>query len=167
MRTRAAVAGTAGGGGGNTGGGGSTSHRTTLTGTVEDHSISASLAVPNTCLAKTKTLSVATSAAHIAGSHAHVVHFSHAEVFIDRGIKHVHHHTVRRHGRKVLITTISYRANRSVGAMPSTITLKLATISSGSHTLRIVFTFHRTVRTNGHSRTVSATRALSTTFKVC
>ena len=148
-------------------GGGSSSHRTTLTDTVEDHRISASLLLPNTCAAKSTTLSVATSTARVAGSHAHAVHFSHAEVFIDRGIKHVRHHTVRRHGRTVRITTVSYSANRTIGALPSTITLKLATLSSGSHTLRIVFTFHRTVRTNSHTRTVSAARTLSTKFKVC
>jgi Bacterial Ig-like domain len=154
-------------GGGGRPGGGSSSHRTTLTDTVEDHSISASLSLPNTCLAKSKTVSVATSTARIAGSHAHAVHFFHALVFIDRGIKHVRHHTVRRHGRTVRITTVSYSANRTIGALPSTITLKLATLSSGSHTLRIVFTFHRTVRKNGRSHTVASTRTLSTKFRVC
>jgi hypothetical protein len=156
-----------GGGGGNTVGGGGTSHPTTLTGTVEDHSSSASLLLPTTCVVKSKMLSVAATAARIAGSHAHAVHFSHAEVFIDRGIKHLHHHTARRLGRKVTVTTFSYSANRSVGVMPSTITLKVATVSSGTHTLRIVFTFHRTVRKNGRSHMVSSTSTLSTKFKVC
>ena len=100
-----------------------------LTDTVEDHSISASLSLPNTCFAKSKT--------------------------------------VRRHGRTVRITTVSYSANRTIGALPSTITLKLATLSSGSHGLRIVFTFHRTVRKNGRSHAASSTATLSTKFKVC
>ena len=160
------------GGGGNPGGGGSpgggsASHRTTLTDTVEDHRISASLSLPNTCFAKSKTVSLATSTVRVAGTHAHAVHFSHADVFIDRGIKHVRHHTVRRHGRTVRITTVSYSANRTIGALPSTITLKLATLSSGSHGLRIVFTFHRTVRKNGRSHAASSTATLSTKFKVC
>jgi hypothetical protein len=116
---------------------------------------------------KSKTVSVATSTVRIAGSNAHAVHFSHAEVFIDRGIKHVRHHSIRRHGRTVRTTTVSYGANRTIGTLPGTITLKLATLSSGSHGLRVVFTFHRTVRKNGRSHTVSSTGALSTKFRVC
>ena len=125
------------------------------------------MAAQNTCSAKSRTLSVATSAARIAGSHAHAVRFSHAEVFVDRGVKHDHHHTDRRHGHNVRVTTVTYSANRSIGAVPTTVGVKLATLSSGSHTLRIVFTFHRTVHKNGRSRTLSVTSTLSTKFKVC
>ena len=170
VATAAATGGTPGGNPGGTPGGnpgGSSTHHATLTDTVEDHSMAASLTLPNACFAKSKTLSVAASTARIAGSHAHAVHFSHAEVFVDRGVKHVRHHTVRRHGHNVRVTTVTYSPNSTVDALPSTTVLKLTPFPSGSHALRIVFTFHRTVRKNGRSRTISVTSTLSTKFKIC
>jgi DNA-binding beta-propeller fold protein YncE len=158
--------GTGGGGSGGTGGGGSPP-ATTVTGLIGNRKVTLATTVPSGCLATSATLNASLSAAAIAGSSGSALSFVRASFYIDRGVKHVHHHVRRHNGKKVTVTTVTHTANRTVTSVPAKVSLKLGGLKSGSHTLRVRVVFHKSVRRNGHKRTVSVFKTLSQKFTVC
>jgi hypothetical protein len=79
----------------------------------------------------------------------------------------VHRRIVRRHHRRISLTTVTYLANRTVSSLPATVSLKLAGLVTGMHTLRVKMVFRETVRRHGRRVTISVTRTLSQKFPVC
>ena len=119
------------------------------------------------CVARSGSLSATLSSSAIAGSTATKLRSTGAALSIDRGVRHVHHRTVRRHGKKVVLTTITYTPNVTVGRLPMNVSLKLAGMSSGSHAFNVKVSYHATVKRHGHRQTVTVSKTLSLTFKVC
>jgi hypothetical protein len=164
--------GSGGGGGAGTGGGGSTpttGHPTTIATktTAGRQRIGATLTLPQACVAASQRMSLRVSASTIAGSHAARLRFAGGEVFIDRGVRHVRHHVVRRHGRRVHLTTITYSPNRTFTRIPVTLSLPAAKLAGGNHLLSVHLRLTRTVRRHGRRTSLVTTRVLRSRFPVC
>ncbi|HZQ34984.1 MAG TPA: hypothetical protein VFD32_03560, partial [Dehalococcoidia bacterium] len=93
--------------------------------------------------------------------------FAHANFYLDRGIRHVHHTIRHRHGKRTRVTTITYTPNHTSRQQPATVSLKLSKLSSGSHTLRVKVFFHKTINQHGHRRTLTVSNTLNIKFGVC
>ena len=119
------------------------------------------------CVAKSGSLSATLTSAAIPGSTATKLRSTGAAFSIDRGVRHVHQRTVRRHGQTVVLTTITHTLNVTVGKLPTNVALKLAGVSSGSHVFNVKVSYHATVKRHGHRQTPSVSKTLSLTFQVC
>ncbi|HEY5240399.1 MAG TPA: IPT/TIG domain-containing protein, partial [Polyangiaceae bacterium] len=120
------------------------------------------------CTAKTSKLSAKLTSAAVAGSKATKLRFSSAGFFIDRGVKHVKKKTEHlKHGKTKKITVTTYTANTVVHHVPATVSLKLTSLKSGSHTLKVVVSYRETVTKHHHKKTVTVTKTISSKFKVC
>ena len=117
-----------------TGGGGGGSHPTrTITAKIDNQLITLMTSLRSTCVARSGSLSATLTSSAIPGSKATKLRSTGAAFSIDRGVRHVHHRTVRRHGKTVVLTTTTYTPNVTVGRLPTNVSLKLAGLSSGSH----------------------------------
>lgn len=149
-------------------GGGGTSHSTrTITANLDNLQITLVSSLGSTCVAKSGSLSATLTSSAIAGSTATKLRSTGAAFSIDRGVRHVHHRTVRRHGKPIVLTTIIYTPNDTVRRLPASVSLKLAILSSRSHVFNVKVSYHATVRRHGHQQTVSVFKTLSLTFPVC
>jgi DNA-binding beta-propeller fold protein YncE len=169
FRTQSSGGGGGGGGGGGAGGGGGgTSNPTrTLTAKIDNQLITVVTSLQSACVAKSGSLSATLTSSAIPGSKATKLRSTGAAFSIDRGVRHVHHRTRHRHGKKVVVTTITYTPNHTVGRLPANVSLKLAGLSSRSHAFKVKVSYHETVKRHGHHQTVTVSKTLSLTFKVC
>jgi hypothetical protein len=89
--------------------------------------------------------------------------FSHAQVYLDKGVAHRKREKVR--GKLRTVTT--YTANATVKRLPATLGLSVKGLKAGTHTVRVVVTLTHVVVLKHHRRTVTVSRTLRTTFRVC
>ena len=156
-----------GGGTGGTGGVGGTHATRTLTGKVDNQLITVVTSLGSGCVTKSGSLSATLTSSTIPGSTATKLRPSGAAFSIDRGVRHVHHRIRHKHGRKVVVTTTTYTPNQTVAKLPTNVSLKLGGLSSRSHAFKVNVSYRATVKRHGHRQTVSVSKALSLTFKVC
>jgi hypothetical protein len=83
------------------------------------------------------------------------VTFVRAAFYLDRGIR-------RGHGRHA-----AYTPNATARRLPVTLALSLARVKPGGHTLKLVLTYHKTVRRHGRKQTVSVVTTVTRGFSVC
>ena len=150
-----------GGSGSGSGGGGAATR--TVTAPIGNRKFTLSTAVPRGCLARSARLSTSLTATTIAGSGTGKLRLVKARFFIDRGIRRVYHRTRHRHGKTIRQTIVTYSPNRTATALPADVSFALRGLRSGSHALSVKLTFDGTVA----HRTVSVTRTLHQTFRVC
>jgi DNA-binding beta-propeller fold protein YncE len=167
FRTQSSGGGGAGGGGAGGGGGGTSNLTRTLTAKIDNQLITVVTSLRSACVAKSGSLSATLTSSAIPGSKATKLRSTGAAFSLDRGVRHVHHRTRHKHGKKVVVTTITYTPNHAVGRLPANISLKLAGLSSRSHAFKVKVSYHETVKRQGHRRTVSVSKTLSLTFRVC
>ncbi len=149
------------GSGGSSGGG--SSSPTTATASVGNQKIVVSLPASSGCLAPSAKLRTTFNVSAIAGSTASRLRFVAARYYIDRGVRHVHHHRVHRHGKPITVTTVSYTPNRTISSRHANLSFPLAGLKPGTHTLKIKVAFHRSE--HGHSQSVIKT--VTQKFSVC
>ena len=149
------------------GGGGGGNQTRTLTAKIDNQLITVVTSLRSGCVASSGSLSATLTSSAIPASNATKLRSTGAAFSIDRGVRHVHHRTVHRHGKKVVITTITYTPNHTVGGLPANVSLKLAGLSTGSHVFKVKVFYHETVKRHRHRRTVTVSKTLSLTFKVC
>ena len=149
------------------GGGGGGNQPRTLTAKIDNQLISVVTSLRSGCVASSGSLSATLSSSAIPGSNATKLRSAGAAFSIDRGVRHVHHRTVRRNGKKVVVKTVTYSPNDKVGGLPANVSLKLAGLSSGSHAFKVKVFYHETVKRHGHRHTVTVSKTLSLTLKVC
>jgi uncharacterized delta-60 repeat protein len=158
---------TGSGGTSSNGGSGSSSsgssQTTTVTTPTGNQTLTLQTSASATCLAASAKLHATLNSTAIAGSTATALRFFKAQFSIDRGVKHVHHHTVHRQGKKVTVTTVTFTPNRTAHALPASPSFPLTGLKSGTHTLRIQALFHKTVQ----KRTQTVTKKLTQKFTVC
>jgi hypothetical protein len=120
------------------------------------------------CTAPTGRLAVKLEATTIPGSKAAKVKFSSAAFYIDRGVKHKRHKTVRTHkGKKKTVVVTVYGANATTHHVPVTSNLTLKGVKSGTHKLRVVVSDKEATRKHGHKATKTVTKTLNVSFRVC
>lgn len=123
---------------------------------------------PQTCTAPTKRLVAKLEATAIPRSKAAKVRFSSAAFYIDKGVKHKHHKTVRTStGKKKTVVVTVYDANATAHRVPVTTDLSLKGLKAGVHRLRVVVFDKETTRKHGHKKTVTVTKTLRVSFRVC
>jgi DNA-binding beta-propeller fold protein YncE len=158
--------GTGGGGGGGTGGGTTPGARIgSVTAGGRTFTLSASLSTG--CLAASGRLQARLVSAATGKATATAPRFARVTFVIDRGIKHLHHHVVHSHGKRITRTTVTYSANDTASKLPATASLRLAGLSKGPHTLRVNLTFRQTVTRHRHHVIISVTMTLKARFRVC
>ena len=137
------------------------------TGTVGNQQIQ--LVTPSllTCTARAKTPSVTLRSLVIAHSRAAKLRFATAAFFIDKGVRHTRNRTTRHNGHKRTITVVSFTANAVAHHLPATPVLRLGSLKSGTHTLRVTISYKKTVTVHRHRRVVTVTKTVSAKFKVC
>ena len=122
-----------------------------------------------TCTAATKTLSAALTSTAIPHSRRAQLRFAAAAFAIDKGIKHTHTR-VRHlaHGRTRTVTVVLYTPNATVHHLPATVTLRLAGLAPGTHTLNVTLSYRETLTLPHHRhKTVTVTKTTSAKFRVC
>jgi hypothetical protein len=120
------------------------------------------------CTASAKKLGVRLSSAKIRGSRAAKLKFSSARFYLDKGVKHTRHKTVRtRTGKKKKELVTVYTPNATAHHVPVTVDLSLKGKKAGTHTLKVVVAYKETKRKHGHRTTVTVTKTLKVKFKVC
>jgi streptogramin lyase len=122
---------------------------------------------PNACIASAKALAVTLNSTAIPTSHAAKLHFFDAALFLDRGIKHRRKVRTRSHGKAKTVFVTLYTANALARHLPLSVSLRLAGLRSGTHTLKVKITYKQIVTRHGRKRTVSVPKTLSTPFRVC
>ena len=155
------------GGGGGGGGGGTSFPTRTLIAKTGNQLIALATSLTSACVARSGSLRARLSSSAIAGSKATKLRLAGAAFSIDRGVRHVHHRTRHRHGKKVVLTTITYTPNRTVRRLPANVSLKLAGLGSSLHTFKVKVSYHETVKRQGHNQTITVSKTLSLRFKVC
>jgi DNA-binding beta-propeller fold protein YncE len=146
---------------------GKTTPNATTVATIGNRQLTLTIAGAGSCLVRPGPLRAQLGSSVLAGSKAPALRFRRAAVFIDRGVKHKHHRTVRRHGRRVTITTITYTPNAVVTTLPVGVSLRLAGLASGTHTLRVVYHFQETIRRHGRRVTVPVVKTQTLKFMIC
>lgn len=120
------------------------------------------------CTASSKTLGVSLSSTTIAKSKAAKLKFVSAAFYLDKGVKHTKHKTVRtRNGKRRKVIVITYTANATAHHLPVTLALKLAGLKRGTHTLTVKLSYKQTKHKHGHKTTVTVTKTLRQKFLVC
>jgi hypothetical protein len=67
--------------------------------------------------------------------------------------------------KRVLVTV--YTANATAHHAPVTLQLSIARLKPGAHTLTVRLSYKQTKRQHGHKITVTVTKTLKATFKIC
>ena len=120
---------------------------------------------PSSCTAPTTGLPVKFSSAPISKS---TVKFSSAAFYIDKGIKHSRKVSKRlKNGKRKKITVVTYLPNALARHASSSLSLKLAGEKAGTHTLKVIVSYTEKVTKHHRKVTVTVTKALKVTFKVC
>lgn len=137
--------------------------KTSTAATIGDQRIVVSVPAASLCTAGTSTLPVTFASSSLPGCHAAKLRFSSAAFFIDRGVK---RKLVKRvHGKKKTVTV--YAPNATLRRASGSLSLRLAGVGSGLHTLKVLVTYRKTVAVGHGKRTVSVTRTLTAKFRVC
>jgi streptogramin lyase len=137
----------------------------TITTTAGNQRIALVLPSATACTANSATLRPALSVTTLRSGTK--LRFASAAFYLDRGIRHVRTVIRRVHGHTKKVKTTFYTANATVRRLPARPSLRLRGLKSGRHTLRVVLVLHRTVTRHGKRTTVSTTRTLRPTFRVC
>jgi DNA-binding beta-propeller fold protein YncE len=111
------------------------------------------------CLATSMKLKATLNSTAIAGAKAPKLRFANARFFIGRGIKHIHHHSVLRQHKKITVTSVTYTPNRSISALPASLSLPLTGLKSGTQSLKVQVAFHRQGQ--------PVTKTLTQKFTIC
>jgi hypothetical protein len=125
------------------------------------------LITPSACTAATGRLAVGIDSTTVAHSKARSAKFSSVAFYIDGGIKHVRRESVRTHAGKKRIVVTTYAPNATRRSVPVAITLSLARLKPGSHTLKVIVYYQESRRKHGHQVKVTVTKTLTVKFKVC
>jgi DNA-binding beta-propeller fold protein YncE len=145
---------------------GTTATVTVTRATVDDQQIT--LTSPSTCTASTGKLTATLNSTKIANSKAAKLKFSKVAFYVDKGVQHKRHKTVRTHsGKNKKVLVISYTANATRDHVPVTVELSLTGLKPGTHTLKVVVTYKETKRKHGHQKTITITKTLRVKFTVC
>ena len=155
------------GGGGGGGGGGTTPGARIGSVTAGGRTFTLSASLSTGCLAASGRLQARLVSAATGKATATAPRFARVTFVIDRGIKHVHHHVVHRHGKRITRTTVTYSANDTASKLPATTSLQMAGLSKGPHTLRVNLIFRQTVTRHHHHVIISVTMTLKARFRVC
>jgi hypothetical protein len=116
------------------------------------------------CVANGKRLNVSV---RVSGQHPRFK-FKTAQLFIDRGIKHIRHELRRSHGKLHRVTVTVYRPNATVHHVPATLRIPIASLSAGSHRLTIKLTLAEKLgRRHGVSVARLVHKTLHARFTVC
>jgi hypothetical protein len=119
------------------------------------------------CVRNTAKLPVTFTSTKLPRSKAAELKFSKVAFYLDKGVKHVHHETVRTHSGKKTITVIVYTANATAHHVPVPFALSLKGLKAGIHTLSAVVSYTTIKKIHGHSRNVPATTTVRWKFRVC
>jgi hypothetical protein len=119
------------------------------------------------CVRNTTKLPVTFTSTTIPKSKAAKLTFSSVAFYLDKGVKHVHHKTVRTHSGKKKVTVIVYTANATAHHVPVSLTLSLKGLKAGIHTLSAVVSYTTSKKVHGRSRKVPATTTVRWKFRVC
>ena len=136
--------------------------------TLENQQITLTTPSLLTCTAKAKTLSASLTSTTIPKSRRAKLRFVSAAFYFDRGVKHTHKTTKHlSKGRKKTVTVVTYTANATTHLVPATLTLHLAGLRSGLHTMKVIVSYKETVTRHRHKRTVTVTKTLNVKLRVC
>ena len=136
------------------------------TATFGNQSITLTSPSLSACVASTSPLKATLTSATVGGGTK--LRFSSAGFFIDRGVKHTKKKTVHlKNGTTKKITVTTYVANVVVHGVPTTVSISLSGVKSGSHTLKVVISYKKTVVKNHKKKTVTVTKSVTSTFTVC
>jgi 6-phosphogluconolactonase (cycloisomerase 2 family) len=125
------------------------------------------LITPSSCTADTGDLAVGIDSTTTANSKTRSAKFSSVAFYIDGGIKHVRKESVRtRAGRKSVVVA-TYAPNATRHRVPVAITLSLARLKPGTHTLKVVLSYQESTRKHGHQIKLTVTKTLKVKFNVC
>lgn len=139
-----------------------------ITATVGNQRITLTTPPPSACTAKSARLSVSLRSTAIAHFHGTALHFQNAAFYLDRGVRHTRTEINRlRHGRRKKVTVTFFAANAVAHHLPVTVRLRLAGLSSRTHTLKVTLTYHEIVIRKRHRRTVTVHKSLHAAFRVC
>jgi hypothetical protein len=119
------------------------------------------------CVRNTAKLAVTFTSTKIPKSKPAKLTFSSVAFYLDKGVKHVHHKTVRTHSGKKTIASIVYTANATAHHVPVSLTLSLKGLKAGIHTLSASVSYTTTKKIRGRSRKVLTTTTLRWKFRVC
>jgi hypothetical protein len=115
----------------------------------------------------TAKLAVTFTSTKIPRSKAAKYTFSSVAFYLDKGVKRVHHKTVRTRSGKKTTTVIVYTANATAHHVPVSLALLLKGLKAGIHTLSAVVSYTTIKKIHGHSRDVPATTTVRWKFRVC
>ena len=126
------------------------------------------LTTPSACVSKAGRLRASLSSTTIPRSRGAKLRFLSAAFYLDKGVRHIRHHTKRLgNGKKKTVTVVVYLPNRTVHRLPATVRLSVAGLRSGTHSLKVVLTYSKRVTKRGRSRTVKVRKTLKVRFAVC
>jgi hypothetical protein len=129
--------------------------------TIGDQRVTVSARVAhNACVAVGGSLKVSITATHASGTH---LTFGRAALFLDRGVAHKRHRTIK--GKRRTITV--HVANAVVHHLPGHHSLSLGHAKSGTHHVRVRFTYTHTVRRHGQRHTLTTHKTVTLRFRVC
>jgi streptogramin lyase len=139
----------------------------TLTAHVGNQIVTVVTASPTACVAGAAGLPVTLNSTAVTGSHAAKLRFRKAAFFLDRGVRHTK--TVRKHvhGKVKKVKVVTFAPNATAHQVPATESLPLTKLTGKTHKLKIVLTYVKTVKRHGHTRTVTVTKRLRSTFQIC
>jgi hypothetical protein len=137
------------------------------TATVDNQRVTLTTPSRLVCTASSGELSVSLTSTVIAKSKAPKLRFASAAFYLDKGVKHTKHVRVRVHGKTKTKTVTTYAANATAHHVPANLALKLAGLKSGTHTLTVKLSYHETVRKHGRRTTVTVTKTVRASFRVC
>jgi hypothetical protein len=121
-----------------------------------------------TCTASSQTLSVTLSSAAIRNAHGAQLRFANVAFYRDRGVRHTRKETKHgRGGKKKKVTVTVFTSNAVKRHVPVTLSLPLKGLRSGTHTLKVTLSYRTSETKRGHKRTVTVTKSLTATFRVC
>jgi hypothetical protein len=134
---------------------------TTRTVKIGDQRLTVTAAVArHACVAGGGSLAVSISATLGSGTH---VRFRSAGLFLDRGVAHKRHRTIKGKRR----TTTIHVANATVRHLPAHRSLSLRKARSGTHAVRVLFIYTHRVFRHGKRRSITTHRAVTLRFAVC
>jgi Putative Ig domain len=120
------------------------------------------------CVRNTAKLHVTFTSTKIPRSKATKLTFVSAGFYLDKGIRHVEHKTVRTSGGgKTAITVVVYIANATVDHVPASLSLSLKGLNAGIHMLSAVVSYTTIKKIHGHSRSALTTTTVRWKFRVC
>jgi Abnormal spindle-like microcephaly-assoc'd, ASPM-SPD-2-Hydin/IPT/TIG domain len=125
------------------------------TATFGNQRISLTTPSPQACVASPRRLTIRlTSKTRSKGTK---LKFSSAAFYVDRGVKH------RRRGGK----GATYKPNATAHHLPVGLSLSMARLKPGSHTLKVVVSYKESKIRNGVKQTVTVSKTLRVKFAVC